>query len=238
MNEVVALLQAEQSEVLRVGLSGHLGDHSSFGQVTRKQWLHELNEAYHRAAARANELHVPIFFVGYSLGALLALDLMSQNAKIRFDRMVLFAPPLSIKIPRFLIRFARCLLGKGFVVPSFSPNSYRANHGTTLAAYVALIDSLQALRKSGFAHLQKVPTLVLIDLKDELVSYRGVKSELSKFGFSTEWKILPLKEHSSQTPHHLIIDSEAVGTKEWNQIKNWIHQQLFQAEISVQNGTN
>ena len=49
------------------------------------------------AMAQTVKMAVPTFLVGFSLGALLGVDLWASNPEVRFDRSLLFAPAESIQ---------------------------------------------------------------------------------------------------------------------------------------------
>ena len=229
MNSIAEVLNDGGSDVLRVSLKGHTGNEEEFKKVTRNDWIKDLLEAYREAREKADGLGVPLYFVGYSLGALINLDMMNSypEARIEYDRMILFAPASAVKKTTYLIK-AFHLFGSKYVVPSAANENYRANkNGTPLAAYDALFGSISRLKKSGI-NQPNIPTLIMVDPKDELVSEKGLRAMIEKNQLS-EWKIFKIQKQDPQLKsnyHHLIIDEASVGVDEWTIIKNNIREHL------------
>lgn len=220
MNALADFLRANGADVLPVTLSGHGGGMDEFKKVARDLWIKEMRDAFRSAEARAKENNAPVYFVGYSLGALVGLDFLNSPAgqEIRCEKMVLLAPAISIRDRSYLLK----LLGlfPSLVIPSLSPEDYRAHDGTPLAAYKALFQSISSLEKEGLAK-SNVPTLVLVDPEDELVSTGGLGKFMGQFGLD-QWKIIEVTNTGSPLKkkyHHLIIDENAVGADQWRSMK-------------------
>jgi len=227
MSPIVETLNESGYNTVQVGLSGHLGSEREFKSVTRELWLGEMYAAYREARRLAKEENLPLHFVGYSLGALMNLDLMNTYRKneIHYDRMVLFAPPAALRMRGYFFHFFGTLgiLGPDFVVPSLAHPEYRANpRGTPVAAYQALFDSLHQIKKHG---LQKsnAPTLIFIDPKDELVNSSGLESLIRKNDL-THWQVMKVTkvapEMKKKNYHHLIIDEPSLGTTKWRAVQD------------------
>ncbi len=230
MDSIARTLNEEGFDVLRASLSGHRGDLEQFKHVSRDRWLHDLHDAYCEARRAADRRGLPLNFVGYSLGALVNLDLMNNvpEAGVRYDRMVLLAPAAALNWTSQLVR-ALNAFGEDFLVPSASNATYRAScEGTSMAAYNALFDSLRATQESGLGK-SKAPTLVLIDPKDELVSGPGL-AELIEFNALNEWRLEQVSNRGATLErgayHHLIIDEPSVGSEEWKRIQTLIRKHL------------
>jgi alpha-beta hydrolase superfamily lysophospholipase len=227
MNSIVTVLNEGGSDVLRVSLKGHTGNEEEFKKVTRNEWIQNIFSAYKEARETADGLGIPLYFVGFSLGALINLDLMNSfpETAIEYDRMILFAPALVVKNTSYLVK-TFYIFGSNFVVPSAMNKSYRANEkGTPLAAYSALFDSISRLKKIGI-NQQNIPTLIMIDPKDELVSASGLR-EMIEENQLFKWRIFNIQKKNSQLKtnyHHLIIDEASVGLDEWTIIKNNIRE--------------
>jgi esterase/lipase len=158
-----------------------------------------------------------LFFVGFSMGGLLGVDLLSSNPKVTFDKMVLFAPAIKMhkrnSLLKILSPFPR------IVIPSSAHKSYLTNDGTSIAAYNALFEM--------YAHLENnlnpkinIPTVVFIDKRDELISFCGLQNMVRDQKLD-QWKIHPVKKDKTATKikmHHLIIDEACVGNNMWHQI--------------------
>ena len=66
----------------------------------------------------------------------------------------------------------------------------------------------------------KIPTLIILDLKDELVDSKKIQIQ---FQNSDHIKLAPISERSTQLPcivHHLMIDKPSLGAVEWQKMLN------------------
>jgi len=145
---------------------------------------------------------------------------MKFAVPIEMDRMLLFAPAIALtKQARAALvgcRFFSFLGLGGFSAPLLK-DEYTVEGGIPLRGFVALNDTLQVLRKNGFQK-SNIPTLVLIDPKDELVSLQGLqklveKHQLSKWKFETLSKGIDARMPiSGKRPRrHMIVDSSMLG---------------------------
>jgi alpha-beta hydrolase superfamily lysophospholipase len=187
--QIANMLSAEGVACLKLALNGHGSPDDaagaerdmregasleSFKSVSHAQWLAEARAAHALARIRAEELGVPLILVGFSLGATLGAELANQPGPApRFDGMILFAPAFRVhwytRLLRLLWPFPRLTL------KSFSPRRYAANPATPIAAYNALFRSMAALPDRP--EQQRVTNaLIFIDPKDELVSYRALRT--------------------------------------------------------------
>lgn len=233
MKGIVSVLNSINLEVLLLSLRGH-GENfdktsgeceekarlNSFRKVTYQQWKSEIEEAYQQMIAKANKHNCPKYFVGYSLGGLMGCNLMVSLKSHGFNKMILFAPAITthrIRVPFFKLLY----LFPGLVVPSLSPTNYRANRGTPIAGYVSLLEGLQNY-KAKLNDALNIPTIIFIDKKDELVSYQKLVSQIKNHRLK-QWTVHKLVRHPRQLKypfHHLIIDENSAGKKDWSIIRN------------------
>lgn len=188
---------------------------ASFARVTSGLWLDEVRAAHAIAAQRAAQKGVPLFLLGFSLGGLLGCT-AALAAGVHFDRLVLLAPALAIhrrsRVLRLLARWPQ------LVIPSATPTAYRANRGTTIAAYNALY-AAQALYERTVDERLNVPALVFIDPQDELVSAAGLE-QLAAAHRLTRWQFHHVHKGADARTryHHLLIDSPSVGAAVWDRM--------------------
>ena len=187
---------------------------TTFRQVSYTGWRTEVMAAYAAATALAQPTAAPIFLVAFSLGALLGCELLVTTPMVHFDRMVLLAPALALRphshLPALLGRWPTLALR------SFAPRAYRSNPATPIAAYRALHTALQSLQRHGDGKLN-VPTLVLIDPQDELVSLRGLRRWVQRL-YLSQWHFYLVKKEAQRADlrfHHLMIDADCVGPTPW-----------------------
>jgi esterase/lipase len=230
MKSIIAKMNDFGIDCLNVSLSGHGENYSdlnhtdsadarmeTFKSVTYPLWKSEAYQAYQRVERISKLYTTPLFFVGFSMGGLLGVDLLSSNPKVKFDKMVLFAPAIKMhkrnSLLKILSPFPR------MVIPSIADKSYLTNDGTSIAAYNALFEM--------YAHLENnlnpkinIPTVVFIDKHDELISFSGLQNMVQDQNLD-HWKIHPVKKDKTATKikmHHLIIDEASVGNNMWHQI--------------------
>ena len=225
MRSIASELNGMKQDVLLVKLTGHDKDLAAFRQVTREKFLNDVEEAAKRASEESRGKVKSLNLVAFSLGGLVAIDLVSEG-RAAFDRMVLLAPALAIRGRSYLIKIF-VPFGRGFLVPSLSPEDYRANSGTSIAAYLALFESLAAIQATPLLK-GNVPTLVFVDPDDELVSV-GKLSELIRDKVLTEWHLETITASGSTVRpmyHHLIIDEPTLGSVPWRAMIEKIRRHL------------
>ncbi len=218
MGDLSDLLQTSDYEVYRLALSGHRGNFEELKTITRAIWLDDFSKGYKTAAKRAVELHVPIYFLGYSHGSVLAIDAAVSDPSIRFEKMLLFAPAVSVYMPDWIVGWAN-KLSTDFVFPSSAPREIRANDKLTVRAYGALFESIATAQNSDLTALN-VPTKVFIDPDDELVSENGIKKFIETKKLSL-WSIEELSIKGTEysfKKHHMIINKPALGKAEWARV--------------------
>ena len=233
MLQIANMLSAEGVECLNLALSGHGSPDDaaraerdmregasleSFKSVSHSQWLAEARAAHALARIRAEDLGVPLILVGFSLGATLGAELANQPGPApRFDGMIFFAPAFRVhwytRLLRLLWPFPRLTL------KSFSPSQYATNPATPIAAYNALFRSMAALPDRP--EQQRVTNaLIFIDPKDELVSYRALRT-LCESQASSSWRLVETPKQlrkGERDYHHLIIDEASLGSEGWGDV--------------------
>jgi len=233
MEPLIAILNNAGIEALNVSLCGHGGNFmrcgsspaddkqdrlASFKHVSHFLWLTEIHQAYLQVMLRARKLGVPVFFVGYSLGGLLGCDLLAAKPGVHFDRMVLFAPALKLH-PSIGYRLSPLKPFPEFVIDSEAPEDQRANDGTPVAAYAALLDAIGDVE----AHLGpklNVPTLVFMDKEDEFVSFEQMQEFIRSNGFD-RWEIAAVAKDNATdaaVSHHMILNEHSLGADMWNEV--------------------
>jgi esterase/lipase len=239
MGSIITLLTHSGIDVLKVSLSGHGKNYCQKGHINESKarmetfktisyelWINETFRAFDIAEKISRKRHIPLFFIGYSIGGLLGVDLFASNWNTYFNRMVLLAPALRLNIMYDAIKFF--LPFPKLVIPSFSSPCYRANFGTPVAAYRVLFDAIEHFHQNMTSKLN-IPTLVIIDPRDELVSYERLKQIIKSKGLD-QWELHLLKKSekdAKKKPRHLIIDESMVGKDSWNEMKYLIIRHLL-----------
>jgi len=190
MNGIANTFAEQGVIVLRGSLMGHIDEREPLFSVTPEKLISDCLALYTAALETSQRYSVPLYFVGYSFGSLVALDLMERSRHVRFDRLVLLAPALT---PRPLTH-AVMLLGKRQLVPSRTPVDYRMHDGVPAAAYHAMFRMIRNLKESGYGGVN-LPAIVFIDSKDELLSYRALL-ELTRLHLN-RWRVVTVSTERS-----------------------------------------
>lgn len=210
----------------RVSLCGHREEQSKRGpsprlealkEVTAQRWLDETIEAWSEAKEAAQTAGLPLVVVGFSMGGLLAsLAPLEAPDHCSYEKRILFAPALCVRPSLQMMR--PLLFLPRLVIPSASPAPYKANWGTSMAAYKALFDLLDRFKEAPL-HKANRPTLVMMDRRDELLSAKKLEQMIQSQKWdqwSTHW--LQKKAQYKGSPNHLIIDKASVGSHQWQEI--------------------
>ena len=234
MQSIIAELNDAGIDVLNLSLRGHGNNYlrnphlsdgqarlQSFQTVTYRLWLEEIYTAYLKVRQRAYKKRVPVFFVGFSLGGLMGCDLLLLQHDVSYDRMILFAPALSITVEGHLLK--ALMPFPNMVIDSLSPIYYRSNVGTPMAAYKALFEAVDHFNKNADDKLNK-PTLIFIDEKDEFVPFVKLNEFITQRKLD-RWQVHVVRKNNhlgENVSCHLIIDKDSVGQQMWKQMKEAI----------------
>ena len=231
MQTIISVLTESGIDVLGLSLRGHGENYTHHAGIEKDQarleafkavsfplWMNEAYLAYTQVRKRSAQKKVPLFFVGFSLGGLIGLDLFASQPEVHYERMVLFAPAVKLHSTRYLARilspFSR------LVIPSLAPDSYLSNKkGTPMAAYNALFEGLQQFEKHVNRRIN-VPTLIFIDEEDEFIPVRAFKELINEKKLD-QWKLYIVEKEATanqDTFHHHIIDETSTGKAVWKEM--------------------
>jgi putative Ca2+/H+ antiporter (TMEM165/GDT1 family)/esterase/lipase len=214
LSELVCNDQSEYScRVL--SLPGHeeLGT-SRMRKVTADAWKKRILDEVQQIEKLAQEHQVPAYFIGYSLGALMGEWAITQQAGPVFDKVVLIAPAIA---SHAFTRIAKYLpMTGGMMLPSKNHPDYRANKGTSLAAYRSMFRIMDEFRSSEL-HGVNIPTFVFLNQNDELVSHRKLIQWMDAARLS-HWRVefvSGLQPSIRPSYEHLMIDESSMGSAAW-----------------------
>ncbi len=213
MDGLVSVLQAEGFHCWKVDLH-RKPDKRAAPEDIINSWMNTLTNVHGEVAAKYGSL--PIFGLGYSLGALATLNFL-EVCPATLQRMVLIAPPVALTRGASLVRILTPLARWGTVLPSAAPRKYRARWGTPLSEYAAMLklsDSMQTLSRK--AKLRAIPTEILIVSDDELVSYAGVVDWLEHQELQS-WTVHQVEGRALRRGAyaHMMVLEEALGRDTW-----------------------
>lgn len=213
---LIEALNQQHVLVLRLTLTGHDGDYAQIQKVNRAIWLRDTECATRAGASKSQELHVPLYFVGVSLGALLNVDYINQSAVPYYDKRVLLVPAIRLNWYTHALRGLNAL-PFDVDVPSRSPVDYRVHEHLPMAAYNAVFASAAAVSDVSAVNLA-IPTLIFAAADDELVDYQAI-ARLIEAHPQSKWTLQPLDNVDSDlVPHyaHNAVDPKSMGQALWS----------------------
>lgn len=231
MQTIISGLTDSGIEVLLLSLRGHGENYThldgikdnqarleAFKAVSFPLWINEAYLAYNEVQKRAEQIKVPLFFVGFSLGGLIGLDLFSSQDEVHYDRMVLFAPAIKLRAIHYMARILSPF--SGLVIPSLAPDSYLSNkQGTPIAAYNALFEGLQQFEQHKNRKIN-VPALIFIDENDEFIPFRALNEFIQEQKLD-QWSLYIVEKEAAagqDSFHHHIIDEYSTGKAVWKEM--------------------
>jgi len=201
----------------RITLHGHedQGD-EAFSDAA---WEEDLVQAYRSVDRQLGSR--PIYLLGYSLGGLLVTRVLDTHPELTPRGVILLAPALSLRVlPQsgyLLTLFPPTTLS----VPNVAPPRYRRFANTPLFWYRNIFHLYSATRTlHNPQRLASVPTVIVANPRDELVSLSGLQEWLGDNQLDSNWGIRTIRPAgtSPTTPEHLIIDQYSLGSTEWENL--------------------
>ena len=218
---LVKLLLDSGYHVYRVTLKGHGGALEDMQNVTQSDWIHDAYFQYCQAQASAADERLPLYLLGFSLGALVYEFLMNEETAIpvQFEKTILFSPALAIRPAAKTVLWLQPFTNDGSIIKSVSPATYRAQTGASIAAYKILFNMEASLCSASFKNCN-VDTLIFIDKKDEMITTKILRERIDTYKL-TNWKIHEVTNTGAvirPNYHHLLIDSSCVSDVTWHNI--------------------
>lgn len=202
----------------RMTLTGH--NEAKNGVFSEAVWVDDVQKAYSQVRAEFPEL--PTYIVGYSLGGLLvthAVDELPEQQRPR--AMVLLAPALSLRALLDVLTFAGLPPAHFWSVPNIAPDPYRRYPTTPLFWYsntLTLYEETDTLKHAGM--LRTLPTLIVVNPEDELVSESGLREWIRHNDLAPHWRVFEVHTDPN-APHlaeHIIVDERSLGPTEWGRM--------------------
>jgi esterase/lipase len=220
---LVKLLLDSGYHVYRVTLKGHNGSLDDMQSIKQSDWVDDAYFQYCQAKSYAEAESLPLYLLGFSLGALVYQVLMNEETAIpvRFEKVILFSPAVAIKPTAKMVLWLQSNDRK--IIKSVSPIEYRAQTGASIAAYKALFSLEESLIATSFLN-SNVNTIIFIDKKDEMVSIKKLRERIIEYKL-TNWKIYEVSNNGALIRpkyHHLLIDQNCVSASTWQYISETI----------------
>jgi esterase/lipase len=226
MLSLVEWFNSQGCDAFLIKLAGHYENSIDSAAITVRDWQEDMMNGYNEVK-RAAALHrLPLFFLGYSLGGLLGEDMiLSVGDNIAIDKQVLLAPATAIRRRTYLLKLV--FWWKKLYLPSLTPAKYKANKGLSVNAYKIMLGMVAAMSQSP--RRIKIPTLAVIDTRDELISYKKLLHFLNRF-ISSHYELVQLDSGMNKRYggyHHLIINQETMGEANWKMFTEKMTKFLF-----------
>jgi len=222
---LVKLLLDSGYHVYRVTLKGHGGPVEDMQNVTWSDWINDGYSQYCRAKTIADREGLPLYLLGFSLGALAYEVLMNEETAlpVQFEKAILFSPAVAIKPSARRLLWLQPFTNDRSIINSVSPEEYRAQKGASMAAYKTVFKMEEALCSASFENCN-VATIIFIDKNDEMVSIGLLRERIKQYGL-TNWKIFEVTNSGAVIKpkyHHLLIDDKCVSASTWEYISGTI----------------
>jgi len=222
---LVKLLLDSGYNVYRVTLKGHGGPIADMQSVKRSDWIQDAYSQYCHAKTFADKEQLPLYLLGFSLGALVYEVLMNEEAEVpvQFEKVILFSPAIAVKPSAKTVLWLRPFTTDRTIIRSASPIEYRAQRGASIAAYKILFNMEENLCSSSFGN-NNINTIIFIDKNDEMISVKLLYERINQYEL-TNWKIIEVTNSGSVINpkyHHLLIDSRCVSASTWQYISRTI----------------
>lgn len=217
MSDIAAFLNAQNIATQIGELTGHNSERRPNEVISSEQWKSDFSSQWTEATSVCSGEKQQRIFVGYSLGALTALRFFDATENLPLPtKMILFSPAISF---RFSVNAIRALSWLPFgSLPSVNHPDYRARPWTSLQSYKALFQLHDEWYGSRWKNTSKIPTLVILSAKDELVNSQQLAEKIVSLPHRT-WTIQWVSNEKSELRpkyHHLIIDKVSVGDLAWH----------------------
>lgn len=217
MDGLVAELCAAGLSCLRVSLYPTTGGRKESADEVQRRWLGTVARAHDELSAESPSL--PVHALGFSLGAMVTVAHLVSSGT-RFDRMVLLAPPFALTRTASSVQALTPLARTGLALPSNAPRSVRQRWATPLSEYAALLSLISRLRDLPDAQrIGEIPTRVLLEPHDELVSAAGVERWMASNELDA-WSVWTVQDRVTprRILRHLVVSEQALGPRAWDDL--------------------
>lgn len=206
--------KSQNIEPLYVKLTGHTKN-TNWKAASKQKWIKDFYLPLCQAQLNAKELNVPLYALGYSLGAVVIQHAI-EKFRVPFKSVMYIAPAFKT---RWYTGFITSLfkMGLEFNIPSGNFVEYRAKPNTGLLAYKAMWELSQDLK-----YKDSVPKTIIMDKRDELIDIYSTRDLCKKWESCQFTEIASSPTKNEKTIYHLAIDQATLGQKMWNKVTSKI----------------
>lgn len=178
--------------------------------------IHEhLVKAYCLAKKEADKHSVPVYFVGFSMGAISFVSLFTNpelEIELEVERMILLAPAFMSNFSRHAMGFVSKVAGNS-EFGNFDKD-YHFNKTQKFKAFRPVVDANNMLLENDIQEAN-IPTLVFVDPGDNIVGIDGLKKQINSN--LTNWNLIEIK--GDEARKHIVSREDIVGSEEWHRMK-------------------
>jgi esterase/lipase len=225
MEPLCDYLRSQGFDTYRLALNGH--DSLPLRSFPGDTWANDIHAAYDLVHRQYPQ--VPVHILAFSLGGLATTRALDVSTDLRPKSMVFIAPPLSLRTPAQSSYLLRLLPPLTITVPNIAPPYYRRFARTPLFWYrntSNLYSDTRSLQSPS--RLKSIPTLIIANPRDELVSLSGLRDWIHENNLEPAWRIEAVRpvRRDPFVPEHLLVDQNSFGTHEWQRFKSLVEQFL------------
>lgn len=170
------------------------------------------------------------FVIGFSQGALVWQNAISENLiKFKIIGQVLLAPALKIHYQNSL-KWITNKIDPKILTPSRTPKDVSQFNLLPTSYYRILFEELDLFNNANITKLNEIPTLIIIDPDDELVSLQKTREFIYTKKMSN-WEILPFprkipNEKKVFSKHHTLFFPTYFQEKDWFKLIKTINERI------------
>jgi esterase/lipase len=223
MEPLCEYLRSQGFDTYRIVLQGH--DSPADASFPEDAWVRNIQTAYELVQKQhpTDAVHI----LAFSLGGLATTRAIDISPQIRPKSMIFIAPALSLRAPAQSAYLLRILPPLTTSVPNIAPPYYRRFARTPLFWYRNTISLYSATRTlHSIPRLQTIPTLIIANPRDELVSLGGLHEWVRGNNLAPAWKIEAVRpvRRDPFIPEHLLVDESSFGAHEWQRFQSLVEQ--------------
>lgn len=186
----------------------------------------DLNESLAYLEKQFDALKAPHYYcLGFSQGGL-ALQLLPERIKRKIKKQILLAPALAIRRSSFLSTVTK-LLPAQLPFLSLAPKDLTKFPWLSMAYFILLFDQIAQFQKNKTS---TVKTLVMVDLKDELIDVLVVQKIIkeNEINWQLEFIERPARPFISIGQGHIVFHPKYFSSADWKKLIHRINSFLHE----------
>ncbi len=205
MNDLLEELNLLGHDVVKIALAGHRPGETQM-ICSSSLWTDEFLQSFNFCKEISIKKSYPLNFVGYSLSALIALNLEIQKL-VQFDKKIFLAPALELKQITKVMKLMTKInyLGKLPVMP---------DENLHINSFKALFELQEDFQKNK-ENTPNTKTLVMTRKSDEVISYENTLKLINKYSLNS-WTLKELDNSKKVKVQHFCFDKNCMNDSQWN----------------------